>query len=187
MKNEKDKNGNKENGRRGSGSADGRIRRLSLCALFAAVIFTATAFLPRIPISQTGYAHLGDAFIYAAACLLPFPYGLFAAAIGGAAADIASGYAFYAAFTFVSKALLTLPFSSKGGRMLTKRNVIASVLGIPVTFLTYLVPDTVLTGSFASAAAAGVMNVFQGIVSAALFIAAGVVLDKAGVKKHLDI
>ena len=50
-------------------------------ALFAAVITLTTAYLLHIPV-PTGYVHLGDAFVYLAAPLLPAPYAVAAAANG---------------------------------------------------------------------------------------------------------
>lgn len=58
-----------------------RTRLLVTAALFAAVITLTTAYLLHIPV-PTGYVHLGDAFVYLAASLLPAPYAVAAAAIG---------------------------------------------------------------------------------------------------------
>ena len=50
-----------------------KIHLLTITALFAAAIAVMTAYLLHIPIPTGGYIHLGDALIYLAACLLPFP------------------------------------------------------------------------------------------------------------------
>ena len=82
------------------------VRKLVLAAFFAAVIFLGT-FIIKIPIPN-GYIHFGDGFIYVAAALLPLPYAMAAAAIGGLLADLIAGFAAYAPFTAVVKLLIAL-------------------------------------------------------------------------------
>lgn len=74
---------------------ESRLRHMVLTGLFAALICLTTAFILHIPVGN-GYIHLGDSFIYLAACVLPMPYGIIAAALGGSMADLLSGYAIYA-------------------------------------------------------------------------------------------
>ena len=62
-----------------------KLRLLCLAALFAGAIAVTTAYLLHIPIPTGGYIHLGDALIYLAACLLPAPYAVGAAMVGGRA------------------------------------------------------------------------------------------------------
>ena len=58
--------------------------RMTLTGLFAAMITLMTAYICHIPYGANGgYIHFGDALIYIAAVLLPRPYALAAAAIGG--------------------------------------------------------------------------------------------------------
>ncbi len=83
-------------------------KALAVTAMFAALITAATAFI-KIP-APLGYAHAGDSVIYLAACILPAPFGFIAASVGGALADLLSGYAVWAIPTAVIKALNVLPF-----------------------------------------------------------------------------
>ena len=69
-------------------------KALAVTAMFAALITAATAFI-KIP-APLGYAHAGDSVIYLAACILPAPFGFIAASVGGALADLLSGYAVWA-------------------------------------------------------------------------------------------
>ena len=63
--------------------------RMTLTGLFAAMITLMTAYICHIPYGANGgYIHFGDALIYIAAVLLPRPYALAAAAIGGGLADL---------------------------------------------------------------------------------------------------
>ena len=66
-------------------------RSLLLCitGLFAAMITLMTGFILHIPYGANGgYIHFGDALIYIAASILPRPYAIAAAVIGGGLADL---------------------------------------------------------------------------------------------------
>ena len=61
-----------------------QIRLLSTTAIFAALITIMTAYVCHIPVPIAGgYLHFGDSLIFLAATILPRPYALAAAAIGG--------------------------------------------------------------------------------------------------------
>ena len=61
---------------------------ITVTGLFAAMIALMTAYIFHIPYGANGgYIHFGDALIYIAAVLLPRPYALAAAAIGGGVID----------------------------------------------------------------------------------------------------
>ncbi len=82
--------------------------KITLTALFAAIICVATVTI-RIPIQATGgYIHLGDAFVILAGVFLGSGYGALAAGIGAMLADIMGGYFIYAPVTFVIKALMAV-------------------------------------------------------------------------------
>ena len=69
-----------------------KYKRLAVAALASALTFLVVAFLQiPFPIGQGGYITFGAAFIFLFATLLPFPYGIAAAAVGPALADVASG------------------------------------------------------------------------------------------------
>lgn len=153
-------------------------------AIFAAVIFTATALLPRIPLpGGLGYAHLGDAFILLCACLIRKRYSLTAAALGGAMADIATGYLYYAPFTLVAKACVAMCVSAKHEKCLTLSNALTSLISVPVTVVVYYIADSVLTGSLLTPLTAAPYNFAQGICSLAVFIPCSALFDSAGMKK----
>ena len=90
-----------------------QIRRLALCAVMTAVILLLTTFV-HIPLPiAVGYVHVGDMAICLAAALLPAPYAIAAAALGGALSDLLGGYGYYAIFTAVIKA--AMPFNAVQG------------------------------------------------------------------------
>ncbi len=72
-----------------------------LIALFSALVCVLTIFV-RIPWGK-GYINFGDTLIFLAASLLGPVGGMIAGAIGSSLADIFSGFAVYAPFTFVVK------------------------------------------------------------------------------------
>lgn len=117
--------------------------------LFAALTALLTAVL-HIPVGN-GYVHCGDAVIYLAAAMLPLPYAAGAAAVGGALADVFSGYAVYALPTFIIKAMLAAVFSAVGGtQMLEKRRILAMILCGLVSVTGYWLTAVILYGGWAA-------------------------------------
>lgn len=87
------------------------LLNLVKAAVFAALIAVMTAYIKFNTGINDGYLHFGDSMIYLAACILPLPYAMAAAAIGGFCADILAGAAAWAPFTAIIKALNALPFA----------------------------------------------------------------------------
>lgn len=84
----------------------GNIKKLTYSALFAAVIFLATAIFPiTLPF---GYVNMGDAFVLAAAAFLGPYFGAVSAGMGSALADLFLGFGIYAPATFVIKAFMAV-------------------------------------------------------------------------------
>ena len=171
-----------------------KIKRLVLCAVLTTVILLLTV-LVKIP-APLGYVHIGDAAVCLAAVLLPTPYAIAAAALGGAASDLLGGFPAYAAFTAVIKACMTLAFTAKKERILVRRNVFAAILAGVITPVGYLTCDAILLsltggGSFFSwqpwsaALAALPFNSLQGAVSCVLFFVAAAALDGFRFKRRL--
>lgn len=82
-------------------------QKIVISALFAALICVATMLI-KIPSPMKGYLNLGDGIVLLAAWILPLPYGLAAAGLGSALADLFSGYVVYAPATFFIKALMAV-------------------------------------------------------------------------------
>ncbi|MCL1822836.1 MAG: TIGR04002 family protein [Oscillospiraceae bacterium] len=157
------------------------IKPLVLSALFAAIITTLT-FFGKIPVAN-GYIHIGDSIIYIAACVLPFPYALFAAGFGGALADALGGYTVFILPTFIIKALLTLLFTPKANSFLTKRNAFMVLPAGLITVTGYLITGWFIYGEGAFAGIIG--DCLQGAGSGILFITFAVTLDKIRFKQRL--
>ncbi|MGI6203293.1 MAG: TIGR04002 family protein [Eubacteriales bacterium] len=164
------------------------LRNIVLSAVFAAIIFVATAYLPRLPIlgGAGGYVHVGDTFIYLAASVLPLPYAMVAGAIGGALADALTGYVVWAPATFIIKALMALPFHSTGTKIASPRNIIASAVSGLVCTAGYYIYEALLITSFAVAAASLPFNLIQGLISTVLFAAVGFAFDRLKLKSKIE-
>lgn len=114
-----------------------KMRLLVLTGLFAALICLFTAYICHIPMGANGgYLHFGDTLIYVAAALLPQPYALLAAAIGGGLADLLTA-PMWAPATIIIKALITLPFTWKAQKLLCTRNRIAPFISWIISTIGY--------------------------------------------------
>ena len=158
---------------------------LVTAAMFAAVITLATAYLFHIPIGTAGgYIHIGDAFIYLAACFLPLPYGIAAAAIGAAFADLLAGAAIWMLPSLLIKAAL-VPAFPRQGKLLCRRSVAAVVLGCLITPVGYWLAEWILTGNPAASAASIPMNLLQAGANGLLFLLIASPLDRSGLRDRL--
>jgi uncharacterized repeat protein (TIGR04002 family) len=157
-----------------------QLKLLITSALFAAIT-TTFILIVRIP-AGVGIIHVGDSIIYLAACILPTPYALIAAALGGAFANALGGHFVFIIPTLIIKALLTLPFSCKSDTILTKRNITMVVPAGIITVAGYFSAVWILFDR-ATAITAVYGDVIQAIGSAVLFVVFAAALDKAKFKQ----
>lgn len=156
-----------------------------LAALFAALILLVTAYALHIPTGlNEGYIHLGDTVIYVAASLLPLPYGMATAALGGALADILSGAVIWAPFTAAIKALMVLPFTSRRATLFCRRNGWAAGVAGLIGVTGYFVAGAVLYG-FGAAIVEILPNLIQEAAGGALYVVLALALDRAKIKNRL--
>ena len=119
------------------------VKRLARAGVFAALICLTTAYVLHIPVAGGGYIHPGDALVYLAACLLPMPYGLVAAGLGSAVADLLTA-PIWAPWTLIIKGLCVPAFSRKSRKLLCSRNLLACGLGAAVNLAGYYAANWVL-------------------------------------------
>ena len=82
------------------------LKQIVMTALFAALACVATMSM-RIPTPGTGgYIHPGDAIVILSGVILGPVWGLLAAGIGSAMADLLGGYFIYVPITFAVKGLI---------------------------------------------------------------------------------
>lgn len=162
------------------------LKLLVITGFFIALIFFA-AYLLHIPTPATGgYIHLGDAFLYLGASLLPTPFAVAAGSLGEALSDVLSGSAIYAVPTLIIKALMALCFTAKSGSIISKRNIAASVAaGLICTAGYYLAESVIIYGNFISPAVEIPANLLQAASSAVVFLLLGKAFDRLNFKKRM--
>lgn len=161
-----------------------RIKYLTITGVMAAMITIMTAYICHIPVGTNGgYVHFGDTLIYLAAALLPRPYAMIAAAIGGGMADLLTAPMWTVA-TVIIKMLITIHFTGKSAKIVTKRNVIATVLAYFISGLGYFLAEYLLFGTWSVLLVSMSQSLVQSGGSAVFFIILGLALDKMNVKKR---
>ncbi len=162
---------------------DKKIHLMCIAGVLTAVVFVFTAYL-HIPV-YTGYVHVGDAFIYLGACILPLPYAVVVGAFGAFLADCLSGYALWAPGSTIIKVATVFCLSRKSTRIVCKRNLIGL---IPTWFLCvggYYLYEGLITGNFTAPLAGIPGNITQTLLSSVLFVLLGKACDKLKLKSTL--
>ena len=161
------------------------VRRLTVTAVFAALITLMTAYICHIPVGANGvYVHLGDSMIYLAAALLPLPYACVAGAIGGGLADLLTAPV-WAPATIIIKMLICLPFSCKGNKFVTKRNVVALFLAFIISGTGYYIAEGIMFGFSVAFFTSLSGSLVQSGGSAIVFVIIGMALDRIGFKTNI--
>ena len=160
-----------------------KIKRMCLAGVFVAVVFVFTAYL-HFP-SHTGYTHVGDAFIYLAACLLPLPYAAFVGAGGALLADCLTGYAIWAPGSVIIKTVTVLFFSHRTKKLLSAKNLLALIPSGVLCAGGYYLYEALITQNFIAPLAGIPGYITQSVLSSLLFIVLGLALDKLNIKEHL--
>lgn len=159
-----------------------KVRYLTMTGFMAALITIMTAYICHIPVGMNGgYIHFGDSLIYLAAVMLPRPYALAAAAIGGGMADLLTA-PIWAPATIIIKMLIVLPFSNKSTKIVTPRNIFAAVLAYFISGLSYFLAEYILFGSWSVLLISMSQSLIQSGGSAVFFVILGHVLDEAHIK-----
>ena len=169
-------------------------KALAASGMFAALVFVSIYFL-AIPNGFGGFIHFGDALIFTAASVLPFPYGLMVAAVGPGLFNLLRG-PMWLPFTVLIKPLMALCFTSKSAKILgSKRNIAAPFAAAAINTMLYFFANMALfslgaielghAGAWAAGVAAFPGLVIQGLGSVAFFFLIAKALDRAGVKERL--
>ena len=162
-----------------------KTQKLVLTTMFAALITVMTAYVCHIPVGVNGgYIHFGDALIYIAASILPTPYAILAAAIGGGLADLLTAPMWMIA-TIIIKMAIALPFTSKNTKIICPRNVIAIFVSGIISTIGYAVAEGIMFGNWVAAFSGFAGSAIQSGGSAILFIIVGFALDKCDIKNKI--
>lgn len=148
-------------------------------ALFIAIIVIMTTLFLHIPTGLNGgYIHLGDVFIFLAAVFLPKRYAIISAIIGGGLSDFLSGAIIWVIPTMIIKPLLVVAFTNKSEKIICKRNIFASILGIFITYIGYSIANGIFVENIFLGFSVASLDIIQAISSSIIFIIIGSVLDK---------
>ena len=164
------------------------VKLIAITAMCAALITVTTAFI-KIP-SPLGYSHAGDSMIYLAASILPGPFGIIASSIGGALADLISGYPHWAIPTAIIKAINAVPFvlcrmtMKKRGK--DEKIISPSSLLMLIPIGGYFIANGLMY-DFGAAIAELPTCWLQPGVGALIYIVVGIGLDKINFKKKLSL
>ncbi len=161
-----------------------RMKLTCLAGVFTAVVFVFTAYL-HIP-SHTGYTHVGDGFIYLAACILPLPYAMFVGAGGALLADCLSGFALWAPGSVMIKTAAVLFFSRKKSKIISRRNVLALLPAWTVCIGGYYLYEAVITGNFIAPLSGIPGYITQSVLSSVPFVAVGLAADKLKIQQMIN-
>lgn len=161
-----------------------KIKLMTLSGVFIAIVFVFTAYL-HIP-SHTGYTHVGDAFIYLAACILPLPYAIAVGATGALLADCLTGYALWAPGSVIIKTASVILFSCKTPKIICVRNLICLLPAWIFCIGGYYLYESLITGNFTAPLAGIPGYVTQSVLSSIVYYALGLALDKLKFKKQFD-
>lgn len=157
---------------------------MCLAGIFTAVVYVFTAYL-HIP-SHTGYTHIGDGFIYLAACLLPLPYAMFVGAGGALLADCLTGFAIWAPGSVIIKTATVIFFSRKSKKIINRHNILALLPAWAVCIGGYYLYESLITGNFIAPLSGIPGYVTQSALSGILFVALGLAIDKLNIKQSIN-
>lgn len=161
-----------------------KLKFMCLAGLFTALTFVFTAYL-HIP-SHTGYTHVGDGFIYLAACLLPSPYAVLVGAGGALLADCLTGFAIWAPGSVVIKTVAVLFFSHKNKKIVGWRNAIALLPSSTICIGGYYLYESLITGNFIAPLSGIPGYITQSVLSSVLFVLLGLAMDKWNIKQTFN-
>ena len=156
-------------------------------AVLAALTCVATMVV-QIPMPLTkGYVNLGDVMVLTSVWLIGSPWGVAAAGIGSAMADLLTGYAYYAPATLIIKALMAVAAFYIAKCFMNGsyfKSLVGKVIGGAVAEI-IMVAGYFVYGNVATAAAGIFGNAIQGAVGLIAGVLLTVALEKAGTKKLL--
>ena len=165
-----------------------QLKYLGLAGVFFVIIVLFTAFFKK-PLNewgQDGYVHLGDGFVYFAACLLPTPYAILAGAGGAALADVLVGGWPWIFATIPIKAVTIRCFDSKDKKVLSLRNCIMMIPAMFFCVAGYVVFENFIGKDSFAPIISILYNIGQSLVASLVFVLLGFVADKKKLKDRME-
>ncbi len=148
-----------------------KLIKLIIAALFTAIVCVAT-YSVQLPMPATGgYINLGDCFVLTAGLLLGPVYGVTAAGLGSALADLLAGYPQYAPATFIIRALMALIFrfavKAFSGKLPLISKAVSGIAAEAIMVIGYFGYEAVILKYGIGAAGSVLGNIAQGVVGIA--------------------
>ena len=171
--------------------------KISMTGVMMGLVLVTTMMIRvHVPFTQ-GYVHLGDAMIFLAVLVLGRNYGTVAAGFGSALSDLLSGYAYYAPWTFVVKALMAfvvgaaLEYMEKKGKFnigkRTPLEILAMLFGGIEMTVGYYISASLMQGNWVTPLYSVPGNIVQFIVGIILATVLAKILYKTPAKKYFAI
>ena len=147
-----------------------KVKDLKQSAVFAAIVFAATMTGALAPIGDGAYLHIGDAFVYVTALLLPTPFAVASSVLGTCLADIVLDSAIYLPATLLSKAAVVLVAKEllKLAKTELMQDTLVSLCGT-VNVAVYFAYECIIF-SFKTGVSGILFNVLQALASAVVLI-----------------
>ena len=140
-----------------------KMMRMAQTGLLTALVCAATMVI-RIPTPNGGYVNIGDALVLLSGWMLGPVYGLFAAGVGSALADLLWGYGTYVPGTLIIKGCMGLVAAWTVG----KGRLLGGVAAEAIMVGGYFLYESTLLGYGMAAAASIPGNSIQGTVGLVL-------------------
>ena len=157
---------------------------LAAAAVLAVLTFIFTAYLGHFPIGQGGYIHFGDSIIYLAASLLPAPFSFFCV-FGAVLADVSAAAHIWIVPTIIVKTAIVILFSSKGDKILTKKNLIMSAVAGVVGIVGYYIAEGIIYGNFLAPMVSVPFGLIQAGGSMIFYVLIAYFMDRAKFKDYI--
>lgn len=154
-------------------------------ALLVALVFLSTSFINiRLPfLSNGGLVHLGTAMLYIVAIVFGKKKGAIAGSFGMAIFDLVSGWALWAPFTFVIRAIMgymvgVIAWSGnkEGNNIIT--NIVAMILSGVWMIIGYYITEVILYGNWVAPITSIPGDITQVIVGLILALPTAKILKK---------
>lgn len=152
-----------------------KINTIALGGIMIAITTIATMVI-QIPVAATnGYIHLGDSIILISGFFFGPAIAFIAGGFGSALADLMSGYAHWAPFTFMIKGLMGIVFAilvskSKSKELFSIKMISLAIVAELIMIGGYFIVETFLYNSMAVAFSSLLSNAIQAFAGVVLFV-----------------
>ncbi len=175
-----------------------KVYRIVMTAMMMCIIMVSILLL-RIPIPFTqGYVNLSDAMIFMAVIILGWKYGAVAAGLGSLLGDLLSGFAMWAPWSLVIKAVMAIIFgliiqiaanragrTENGSRLFLSIEIAGMIIAGCFMAAAYFFAEGIMYGNWAVAALGIPWNIGQFLVGTALAVALNTALGRTSLRSMM--